>query len=596
MIDAAVVVVTYNSAGDIGSCLGSLPIDELAAVVVVDNASTDGTAELLRREWPNVTLLALEENVGFGAGCNRGAASVDARFVLFLNPDATIDAGNLEALVAYARDHPQAGMVAPALVGMSSSGDLPTLRTELRYAVPPRLACFFPERRHPPGRPTGPVDVVEGACMLVDRELFERVGRFDERFFLFFEEADLARRIRAEGREVHLVAEANAHHGIGASRAGTALGSRPHYLRSTVRYLRRWEGGAAATAFAVLASLTFRLRSRFGSLPEDEAALLREGLRDRRSLFVAWSRQPRSAAVAELIGADVHMITVGRHGQRALVPLRYAVQALATAWQLARRRPGVVVVMCPPLALGLLVLAYAKATGATMAVDAHTAAILRRGRIRRSIRFFDRHGAVLIVAGDHIADHLEANGLRRPSAIHDPMPALSPTKAATTGNVVVPLGWAPDEPIGDVLEAARRLPEHTFILTGRPKGEWAEAPLPPNVERAGLLPKADYDRLVQGAGVVVALTTRPFTMLRAGYEAVQARVLVVVSDTPTLRDYFGDAAVFVAPSLAEAITDALARRDELTKALDSLASDHAERQQGAVAELRGRVGVRSPSS
>jgi hypothetical protein len=299
--------------------------------------------------------------------------------------------------------------------------------------------------------------------------------------------------------------------------------------------------------------------------------------------------------VAELIGADVHIVTVGRHGQRALVPLRYAVQAAATAWQLLRRRPRVVVAMCPPLALGLLVLAYAKATGAAMAVDAHTAAIVRGGRIRRSIRFFDRRGCVLIVAGDHIAGHLAANGLRRPSAIHDPMPALSPTKAPTSGQVVVPLGWAPDEPIGDVLGAARRLPEHTFVLTGRPKGEWAEAELPPNVQRVGLLPKADYDRLVRQAGVVVALTTRPFTMLRAGYEAVQARVPVVVSDTPTLRDYFGAAAVFVGPSLAEAVTDALARRDELTSALDSLASEHAQRQQEAVAELTRRVGVRPPS-
>jgi GT2 family glycosyltransferase len=594
----AVVVVTFNSAGDIGRCLGSLPIDELAAVVVVDNASTDGTADLVRRTWPQVTLVALDENVGFGAGCNRGAADVDAgaEWLLFLNPDATIDATNLQTLVAYAAAHPEAGMVAPALVGMSSSGDLPTLRTELRYAVPPRFARGFPERRHPAGRPGGAVDVVEGACMFVDRALFEEVGRFDERFFLFFEEADLARRIRNRGREVHLVAEASAHHGIGASRAGTALGSRPHYLRSTVRYLRKWEGGTAATAFAVLASATFRIRARFGGLPRHDAALLIEGLRDLRPLFVAWSRQPRSAAVADLLGADIHMVTVGRHGQRALVPIRYAAQAAATAWQLARHRPRIVIVMCPPLVLGLLVLAYAKATGAAMAVDAHTAAILKGGRVRRSIRFFDRQGVVLIVASDHIADHLAASGLRRPSAIHDPIPPPSPTKAATTGKVVVALGWAPDEPIGDVLEAARRLPEHTFVLTGRPKGEWAEAPLPPNVERAGLLPKADYDRLVQGAGVVVALTTRPFTMLRAGYEAVQARVPVVVSDTPTLRDYFGDAAVFVAPSLAEAITDALARRDELTKALDSLAADHAERQQRAVAELRARVGVRSPSS
>jgi GT2 family glycosyltransferase len=282
----AVVIVTYRSSRHIERTLTSLPTERLASTVVVDNASGDDTVATVEGlAIPDVTLVANARNVGFGAGNNLGvAASPPSRWVAFVNPDAVVDADALDALTAHLEANPRAALVAPRLTSggapITSAGRLPTVAGLLRYQMPEPFRRLFAERRLPATYDaTGPVGQVEGACMVADREALERIGGFDERYFLFFEESDLARRLASVGRTVELVASARADHLVGASRQLEPLGSLPHYVVSAVRYVRRWHGGRAAAVYERGLRVAWWLRWRAGGLTRDERRTLVDALR-----------------------------------------------------------------------------------------------------------------------------------------------------------------------------------------------------------------------------------------------------------------------------------------------------------------------------
>lgn len=254
--DVAVVIVTYRSAPVIHHALSALPTERLADCVIVDNASDDDTLATIRRvARPGVQVVALNENRGFGAGNNEGVRHVKpSRWLLFLNPDAIIDVENLATLIHYADSNPEAGVVGPRLwsrgTPVTSAGRLATVRSEVRSLLPPPLERFLRDRRYDPSYDqTGPVGYVEGACMLIDASIFDEIGGFDERFFLFFEEMDLAQRLSRINKQVHLCAQARAEHVVGASRATVPLGSHPELLTSTAKYLTKWRGRWSVRAY-----------------------------------------------------------------------------------------------------------------------------------------------------------------------------------------------------------------------------------------------------------------------------------------------------------------------------------------------------------
>jgi GT2 family glycosyltransferase len=205
-LDLAVVVVTYNSAATIEACLRSVQTEGAAEIVVVDNASQDGTPRLLAARFPELRLIANAVNEGFGRACNRGWRATRAPFVLLLNPDTELQPGALSALLAFAADQPRAALVGPRIVNPDGSLQhscfrFPTLRMVLtgffglipldspangRY---PRAAY---ERAHQ-------VEHLLGACLLARRAAADQVGLFDERFFIYFEETDWCYRMRAAG-------------------------------------------------------------------------------------------------------------------------------------------------------------------------------------------------------------------------------------------------------------------------------------------------------------------------------------------------------------------------------------------------------------
>jgi len=275
-------------------------------------------------------------------------------------------------------------------------------------------------------------------------------------------------------------------------------------------------------------------------------------LAGRRALFVSWiSHHGRSEDLARVLGAECAFVAVGRLGNRRTAPLRYVWQGLRTLALLVRRRPRVLLVMAPPAPLVLLGLLWARLTGSKVVVDCHSKAVLGTPLSARLAR---RADLVLVTIPEL------RTGFRRVVALHDP-PATA-LEGTRHDEVVFPASWYGDEPVDDLLAAARALPEVRFAITGRaPDG----LVVPPNVRLTGFLSREDFLRLVAGAPVVLALTTRAATMQRAAYEALAAARPVVASDTTALRGFLGDSACY-AGDLATAIQEALDRLPELEAA------------------------------
>lgn len=237
MATVDVVVVTWNDAPRIATALDSIfalgevrADPQFASVVVSDNGSTDGCVELVRARYgERVRVLENRANLGFGAACNRAFARTGAPYVFLLNPDAAVRDGALASLVAFMEAHPRCGIAGPriydsgggiqescgeldtwlgAFLRSSAWGEWPILR---RYANGAALRGwdYASPRR---------VDLVIGAAVAIRRELLRRIGGFDERFFLYHEEVDLAHRARDAGYETWFVPASEAvHAGRGSS-------------------------------------------------------------------------------------------------------------------------------------------------------------------------------------------------------------------------------------------------------------------------------------------------------------------------------------------------------------------------------------------
>jgi GT2 family glycosyltransferase len=263
MLDCSIIIVNWNVCALLRRCLAGLPEavgpDIRTEVIVVDNASHDGSVAMVRAEFPAVRLLANRENRGFAGGNNQGMAAGRGRTLLLLNPDTEPAPGALAAMLATLDSAPGIGMVGPRLLNPDGSTQpsrrrFPTLVTALIESTP--LQPYFPD--HPllrryyvadrPATERQDVDWITGACMLVRRAVVQQVGGFDERYFMYSEELDWCRRIREAGwRIVYEPAAAVVHH-EGQSSAQDVPARHLRFQRSKVRYFLRWHGRRAAAA------------------------------------------------------------------------------------------------------------------------------------------------------------------------------------------------------------------------------------------------------------------------------------------------------------------------------------------------------------
>ncbi|HEV2565458.1 MAG TPA: glycosyltransferase family 2 protein [Microvirga sp.] len=256
--DVTAIVVTFDSAHALPECLGALAADGVP-VIVVDNASTDDTVAVAEGQGARVVRNA--RNLGYGRANNIGARAADTEFALIVNPDCAVDKGAVAALVDAARRYPEAAFFAPQIVepdGRVFYQPRSLLATSLTN---PGGALVLPE-----GEACAPF--FSGACFLIRRDLFLKLGGFDENIFLFYEDDDLCRRIADSGSALIYVPQAVVRHGRGRSsgdRPGRIFASRWHQAWSRAYVSRKYglpnpaPGMLAINALkAAGASLTFR--------------------------------------------------------------------------------------------------------------------------------------------------------------------------------------------------------------------------------------------------------------------------------------------------------------------------------------------------
>ncbi len=278
--EVAVVIVSWNTrdllARAVSSAVAAAGETELK-IFVVDNASTDGSAEMVRRAFPTTRLLVNDFNVGFGAANNQALAESSAPFALLLNSDAELKTGSMSALLAEMSAHPECGAVCPRLTYADgrfqpSFADFPSLAQDavLLLGLGKLLRPGYPGYPEAAAHTAREVDWASGACLLVRRAAWGTAPPFDEGFPFYVEETDLCRRLRNDRWTVRFCPAAVAVHDVGQSaqlradeQPGLLWQGRLHYyakhkpawqvavLRAMVRvgYVARW------TAWRTLAAL-----------------------------------------------------------------------------------------------------------------------------------------------------------------------------------------------------------------------------------------------------------------------------------------------------------------------------------------------------
>jgi GT2 family glycosyltransferase len=214
----SIVIVSYNSRELLHDCLLSIEAEPREQVIVVDNTSSDGSIEMVKRDFPWVKLILNPKNNGYGAAANLAIESCSSKYVLLLNSDTLIKTGTLELLTDYLDQHPHVAIAGPQLLNIdgtpqSSYFEFPTpLQTLLKETSLSR----FVRRSSPESNGSLAVPWVLGAALVIRRVAFEAVGGFDESFFMYFEEVDLCYRLDHAGWQTHFVPEASVMH-VGAA-------------------------------------------------------------------------------------------------------------------------------------------------------------------------------------------------------------------------------------------------------------------------------------------------------------------------------------------------------------------------------------------
>jgi glycosyltransferase involved in cell wall biosynthesis len=289
--------------------------------------------------------------------------------------------------------------------------------------------------------------------------------------------------------------------------------------------------------------------------------------------YISWAPHcSRSDYTARELGGESHMVYAGSLGSRpATVWLKYLTQAFRTWRVLLRGRPEAVFVMSPPVVAGLVVLPYCRLWRVPFVVDAHTGAFLNpRWRHFQGLqRWLCRLAATTIVSNTQLAGLVASFGadatILPDVPVRYPEAAALPASRTAEGQfrVAAVCSFDYDEPVDILFDAARALPDVQFSVTGNPKKvEHLRARLPENVTLTGFLDTAAYGRLLQDADTVIALTTGQQTMLRAAYEAVYQGTPVIVSDSPVLREEFGDGGIVVRNAVEDIVRAVGAMRQD----------------------------------
>lgn len=248
-MDLSIIIVNWNTKDFLRGCLRSVhqTIKDLSfEIIVVDNASRDGSVAMLRKEFPDVHVIENEENRGFGAANNQALGIMKGRYALLLNTDTVLTDGAAPRLFSFLELHPDVAMACGQLLNedgskQNSIAAFPTLLTLLfNTAV---LEILFPARypsKRQDYREPIEIDSGIGACLMVRKSAVDEAGMFDERYFFFLEETDWALRMKKAGWKICFIPSAFIYHFQGQS-IGHRIESRIAFYRSRYAYFRKWK-------------------------------------------------------------------------------------------------------------------------------------------------------------------------------------------------------------------------------------------------------------------------------------------------------------------------------------------------------------------
>ena len=239
MCELSIVIVNWNSWQFLHTCLTSIfesPTGFSFEVIVVDNASTIGSPEMVQKQFPAVQLIENPLNLGFAAANNRGAKRATGRYLLFLNPDTKVLPGTLDGALRFMEQHPEAGIMGCRT--MNGDGSLQAtafnFTGRLRvFAYVSGLNRFFKLSRFSDHSTLRTAVYVQGSFLIIGKKLFDECGGFDERFFLYAEEVDLCLRVKAAGFKIFYYPEISVTH-IGGGSVGNSLVALGHFIHSHI--------------------------------------------------------------------------------------------------------------------------------------------------------------------------------------------------------------------------------------------------------------------------------------------------------------------------------------------------------------------------
>ena len=293
-VEVSVSIVSYNSRKVLQKCINSVietSKDQDIEIIVVDNCSEDGSAEMVQSSFPNVRLIRNRENVGFGKAHNQSFTLSKGNYFLILNPDTVIFPGAINRMVEFMDHHRHVGAAGCKIFWddekkfMFPDLKIHTLKTGIIQFTP--FCRYFPNsmisqrywqsaRRLWDAQTPGNVEGVTGGMMFVRRESFESVGMFDERFFLFFEEHDLLRRMKKQGWEIYYIPDAEIQHYFEESFRNSSVDTGAVFMQSARYYYRKHYGvlgalflkalGMCNRAMRFLESKTTKNRERYAEV------------------------------------------------------------------------------------------------------------------------------------------------------------------------------------------------------------------------------------------------------------------------------------------------------------------------------------------
>lgn len=276
MLDLSIIIVNWNTKELLNDCI--LSIRKWAGavtyeVIIVDNASYDGSSIFIEEKFPDVKLIKNTVNKGFAAACNEGAKNTDGRYLFFLNPDTLLTENCLEKLVEFSDKQIWFGALGPQLIGregriQNSVRKFPTItglltkNTIIGKIIPllgkNKLACTLSQDK------ASSVEQVSGAALLIKKDIWRDVGGMDERFFMFYEEVDLCRRLKDLGYNIYYIPQVQIIHKGGGARKKDRSAVLYYLQRSMFLYLKKYESGRKLFWFKMLYKPLFLLEISAG--------------------------------------------------------------------------------------------------------------------------------------------------------------------------------------------------------------------------------------------------------------------------------------------------------------------------------------------